>query len=235
MSVIREGSIAANGESVVVPLDTAAMATVTVSGVWSGQLRFQISNDNVTWETIHFASPSAGFRLNALPFNGVFCSLTAGFRFFRVVADAWTLGTANLFIYAVDTIYPYGENHHIRILDGTVRSSSGADSNSLHNLFYRNSAIYVNVTSVTNGPVDAPTIRIYSVIFDAEYLVAEFVGVGTMDTNENRRYMIGPATWGGLWDDTAGFTLTRENRVEVEWSLTGGQSVTYDLDIAQTL
>lgn len=97
--VSATGSIAANAQFVEIPLQGQSSATATITGTWVGTLQFEVTVDGTTWVpalgilTGGSVTATTGTTLTA---NGSRAINTSGALRARVVATAWTSGTATV-------------------------------------------------------------------------------------------------------------------------------------------
>ena len=91
-----QGSIAALNAFVAVPVTGVAALSYAVTGNWVGTLIFQYSLDGLTWYTDATLNTVTGAFLSATTTNGSFTASIGSYKFYRIVATAWTSGTASI-------------------------------------------------------------------------------------------------------------------------------------------
>ena len=76
-------------------IDQSALSFST-SGTWSGTLAFQYSLDGITWTSDVVLDVTTGGFVSSTTANQAFSTNVAAFKLYRVVATAWTSGTATV-------------------------------------------------------------------------------------------------------------------------------------------
>jgi hypothetical protein len=96
---ITTGTIGALNANVQINAQANYTATVQILGTWVGTLSFQMSIDaGVTWNACFGFPVSGGTGVSSITANGIFTFATGGYALFRVIATAYTSGTANITI-----------------------------------------------------------------------------------------------------------------------------------------
>lgn len=97
-----QGTIAANGASIVHAPSGNSLLTVQVTGTWSGTLAVQANVDCSSWKTIYVtsATTSGATPQSSINGNDIYTGSAAGFCQVQVVATGWTSGTANVTIHS---------------------------------------------------------------------------------------------------------------------------------------
>jgi len=118
MLMSGQQSIAALNASLILPTTGLASLSFAISGTWVGTLSFQSSLDGITWNTFSVLDNTSLALATQTTVNGNFTKTVSTQRFYRVVATAWTSGTATLVYYgsAIDSVRPI-------LLDATGRQS----------------------------------------------------------------------------------------------------------------
>lgn len=70
--------------------------TIQITGMWSGTLSFQGYSDTGSWTTLRTVDVPTGSPINSTNQNGIYRFATQGMQAFRVIATAWTTGTATI-------------------------------------------------------------------------------------------------------------------------------------------
>ena len=97
--VSATGSIAANGQAVAIDLQGQSSATATITGTWVGTLQFEVTSDGTNWVPALGILTGTGVVTTTgttLAANGSRAINVSGALRARVVATAWTSGTANI-------------------------------------------------------------------------------------------------------------------------------------------
>ena len=95
-SVSGQKSIAALNAVVVVPLSGLGELAFSISGTWVGTLAFQHSLDGLAWLSDAPLNNGTGVFATSGTVNGNFTAAIASSRFYRVVATAFTSGSASI-------------------------------------------------------------------------------------------------------------------------------------------
>ena len=96
-NISGQKSIAALNAAVVVPLSGLGELSFTVAGTWVGTLSFQHSIDGLLWNADAPLTGIPSTFATSTAVNGIFTAAIASSRFYRVVATAWTSGSASIF------------------------------------------------------------------------------------------------------------------------------------------
>jgi len=91
-------NIAALNALLILPTTGLASLSFSASGTWVGTLAFQSSLDGVTWNAL-LVTDNTGTLVTQTAINGIFIATVATQRFYRVIATAWTSGTATIVYY----------------------------------------------------------------------------------------------------------------------------------------
>ena len=84
------------GSYVALPTTGLSAFTLDITGTWSGTLAFQFSADGTNWITDSVLDGNTGMFVGSTTTNQTFQAGIAGYKAWRVVATAWTSGTANI-------------------------------------------------------------------------------------------------------------------------------------------
>ena len=101
-SLSGQKPIAALNATVNVPLSGIGELSFAISGTWVGTLAFQYSLDGLNWTVDAPLNNVSGVFSTSTTVNGVFTAAVASSRFYRLVATAWTSGSASV-IYSGST------------------------------------------------------------------------------------------------------------------------------------
>ena len=89
-----QGQLNAVDQSVELGVQGHAGTAFQVRGTWTGTLTFQCSVDGQNWQALLVVPSNTAAGVTTATANGVWQSGTAGVRVARVLASAWTSGTA---------------------------------------------------------------------------------------------------------------------------------------------
>jgi len=98
MLMSGQQNIAALNALLILPTTGLASLSFSIAGTWVGTLAFQSSLDGITWNTL-LVTDNTGTLVTQTTINGIFIAAVATQRFYRVIATAWTSGTATLVYY----------------------------------------------------------------------------------------------------------------------------------------
>lgn len=96
----NSGSISNVGDHLDIQCAGYANTVVRISGIWVGTIEFRASVDGIDYDTI-IGVPINGDIAQDTQANGIWKFPTSGFNQFKVIATAWTSGTASIAISAI--------------------------------------------------------------------------------------------------------------------------------------
>ena len=95
-SLSGRSSLAALNTAVTVPLTGIGALSFSVTGTWVGTLSPQYSLDGLAWTADTPLNNVTGGLVATTTVNGAFTSAVASYKFYRIIATAWTSGTASI-------------------------------------------------------------------------------------------------------------------------------------------
>ena len=90
------GTITTNGAFVSFPTAGHGSLVTTITGSWSGTLSFQFTVDGINWVQDKVIDSATGANIGTTTSNSTFETGLNGFRQYRIIATAWSSGTANI-------------------------------------------------------------------------------------------------------------------------------------------
>lgn len=95
-NISGQKSIAALNANLTVPLAGLGEIAFSIAGTWVGTLSFQHSLDGILWVADAPLGGTPAIFTTSAAANGLFTAAIASSRFYRVVATAWTSGSASI-------------------------------------------------------------------------------------------------------------------------------------------
>ena len=91
-----QGSIAALNAAVSVPITGVGALSFSVTGAWVATLSFQYSLDGLTWTADTPLNNVTGSFASSTTVNGAFTAPVGSYKFYRIIATAFTSGSASV-------------------------------------------------------------------------------------------------------------------------------------------
>lgn len=88
------GTIAALNGTVVLPINGISTVNVSISGTWSATLTFEGQSGDGIWNILAASNPAGGINVSTATTNNTYVLGVGGFTQVRVIATAYTSGTA---------------------------------------------------------------------------------------------------------------------------------------------
>jgi len=129
-SLSGQGSIAALNALVSIPITGVATLSFSATGTWVGTLAFQYSLDGLAWTADAALNNVTGVFPSTITANGAFTASIGSYKFYRIIATAWTSGSASI-VYNTSPLVSFAVSQSL-ITDGanngpvTVKPASTA-------------------------------------------------------------------------------------------------------------
>ena len=91
-----QGAIAALNAAVTVPITGVGALSFSITGTWVGTLSFQYSLDGLTWTADTPLNNVTGSFASSATANGAFTAPVGSYKFYRIIATAYTSGSASV-------------------------------------------------------------------------------------------------------------------------------------------
>ena len=95
--------IAALNANLILPTTGCACLSFAITGTWVGALTFQYSLDGINWTSDTPLENVSGTYITQTTTNNSYIATVAAHRFYRIIATAWTSGTASIVYFASST------------------------------------------------------------------------------------------------------------------------------------
>ena len=222
MLMSGQQSIAALNANLVLPTTGLASLSFAIAGTWVGTLAFQQSLDGIVWNTLSVLDNTAGIIVTQTTVNGNFIATVSTHRFNRVIATAWTSGTATLVYYGSSIPSPVATSTPSSRLFATTTALTGvavtlsipAVVAQFHYITSLKIGLYSTAARVgVAAPIIVTTTNIQGALaftFDTagaigtnvtqEAVVSGSVRSATLNTATT---IVAPAVVGGIWRITA--------------------------------